>query len=890
MMDRSSMSQNGNRGLEGSSQPLLQLEASIRQRESMLLETQQKLDLLKDDFQYNLKLIEARDKEIERLEEVVLGYRKRGEEMEEKIKSLSGKIEILQQKEVERQEKVEQDKLMYKRVLDELRNVIESMQWSHDEDIKSKNFQLDNFKAEVQAIQRSKEEALELQRRELTSTFEQIVHEREEAFQIKERDIAMQISMLDQKFEKIQSENLRLKSEAREVKLMNEKLLGDLSDKDNLIRRLQTDLTEVQKSKETMEDGLKRLNNSLQNQVQRLSDQYSREKAELQALVEKSNQEANREREFRGIVEQRLGDAQATAAAEIETLRTELSNLSKRQAVLLQEQDALRSEKDQLLQRLGTKRVEADSLVAQKQLLENDVNLSTERIQRTERELADLRAQLSTTQQEHAQYRADMEKRYNQLVQEGEEKLEAEEQRSREAIQRMESKYKTQLEIFKQEMDQERQNRETHFHRRMEEQEQDLHARLRSQQEEADEHVAALKRELTECKTEADAVKLRLKAQEQQILTLQQDLKQARLSTTIASNGPLPSVVAPPSRSATVQFSTEDLTLGDISLPSPMNSELNGLSWMGSPMQPSGSLPPPPPRFSTTPRTSHGEEDFVNSTRAIAENKARTEAIDTLTAENEKLKQFIREMRKDIEEVKQYSAWKEQEKQETKERSQEDSSPMQGGQLTLLEKRLEESSNEIMRLRNERKKLMETGNELRAALFKMENKKDAMEELKLEEARQENVNAIMDWIYTQPGQQGANPPAGGSSVYPPFTSPQMLSRNVWDTVSPHSRRAVGGIGSPAGQLAERAQYSEGSLLYPRENIEISGKGLSTTGQTQRTSRVSTNTVGNSERTTKSQMEALERLKERQRSNAQPRKVVNYAVQAAAEAAAQAATK
>lgn len=170
----------------------------------------------------------------------------------------------------------------------------------------------------------------------------------------------------------------------------------------------------------------------------------------------------------------------------------------------------------------------------------------------------------------------------------------------------------------------------------------------------------------------------------------------------------------------------------------------------------------------------------------------------------------------------------------------------------------------------------------------MESKKDAMEELKLEEARQENVNTIMDWIYTQPGQQVANP--GGSAVYPPYSSPQALSRNVWDTVSPHSRRTVGGVGSPAGQWGERAQYSEGSLMHPRENIEISGKGLSTTGQTQRTSRVSTNNVGNSERTTKSQMEALERLKERQRANAQPRKVVNYAVQAAAEAAAQAATK
>lgn len=43
------------------------------------------------------------------------------------------------------------------------------------------------------------------------------------------------------------------------------------------------------------------------------------------------------------------------------------------------------------------------------------------------------------------------------------------------------------------------------------------------------------------------------------------------------------------------------------------------------------------------------------------------------------------QMRKDIEEVKQHSAWKDQQKQETKERNQEDSSPVQGGQLTLLE-------------------------------------------------------------------------------------------------------------------------------------------------------------------------------------------------------------
>jgi chromosome segregation ATPase len=91
-----------------------QLESIIAEKEKLMLETRQKFELLKDDFQYNLKLIEARDKEIERLEQTIKVHVKRGDELEQKVRSLNAKIDSLQLKDTERQEKIEQDKIMQK--------------------------------------------------------------------------------------------------------------------------------------------------------------------------------------------------------------------------------------------------------------------------------------------------------------------------------------------------------------------------------------------------------------------------------------------------------------------------------------------------------------------------------------------------------------------------------------------------------------------------------------------------------------------------------------------------------------------------------------------------------------------------------------------------------
>jgi uncharacterized protein (DUF3084 family) len=91
-----------------------QLEKTIDERDKVLAESNQRFEKLKDDFQYNLRLIEARDKEIKRLEGIIDKQAKLNEELERENKVLNNKVETLQQREKERVDKFEQDKVMNK--------------------------------------------------------------------------------------------------------------------------------------------------------------------------------------------------------------------------------------------------------------------------------------------------------------------------------------------------------------------------------------------------------------------------------------------------------------------------------------------------------------------------------------------------------------------------------------------------------------------------------------------------------------------------------------------------------------------------------------------------------------------------------------------------------
>lgn len=161
------------------------------------------------------------------------------------------------------------------------------MQWNAEEDSKSKQFEIDKLKKELAILQRSKDDALDLQRKDLTNTFEQIIQQREDVYQKREEEINKQINFLDQRFEKLQNENLRLKEQNRELKVTNERLSEDVSQKDDKSRQVSYQLQEEIQKRLTIEDAMKRQINALQLDLQKLSDSKGKEKLELESQLEK---------------------------------------------------------------------------------------------------------------------------------------------------------------------------------------------------------------------------------------------------------------------------------------------------------------------------------------------------------------------------------------------------------------------------------------------------------------------------------------------------------------------------------------------------------------------------------------------------------------------------
>jgi hypothetical protein len=88
-----------------------QLESLVEERDQLLLESSKRFEKLKEDFEYNLTLIEARDIEIERLERELQKANETCEQSKTEKRNLSIQLELSQTKEIEKEKKAEQERV-----------------------------------------------------------------------------------------------------------------------------------------------------------------------------------------------------------------------------------------------------------------------------------------------------------------------------------------------------------------------------------------------------------------------------------------------------------------------------------------------------------------------------------------------------------------------------------------------------------------------------------------------------------------------------------------------------------------------------------------------------------------------------------------------------------
>lgn len=99
--------------------------------------------------------------------------------------------------------------------------------------------EIETLKADIRRLGAQKDEILESQRRDLTQTFESLLQQREESFAAKEREIGSQVSLLEARFEALQTENTRLKADIAACQRKRETLTEEAAGKEEARRQLQ---------------------------------------------------------------------------------------------------------------------------------------------------------------------------------------------------------------------------------------------------------------------------------------------------------------------------------------------------------------------------------------------------------------------------------------------------------------------------------------------------------------------------------------------------------------------------------------------------------------------------------------------------------------------------
>ena len=114
-----------------------------------------------------------------------------------------------------------------------------------------------------------------------------LVHQREESFSLRERDIGQQVNALNQKFENLHLENSRLRSENSDLLLRNETAADDVLAKRDQMRQLQWKLDDERSCKEQDDDQRQRYVQQLNLELIAVKEKAVLEVAELSKAVDK---------------------------------------------------------------------------------------------------------------------------------------------------------------------------------------------------------------------------------------------------------------------------------------------------------------------------------------------------------------------------------------------------------------------------------------------------------------------------------------------------------------------------------------------------------------------------------------------------------------------------
>ncbi|XP_026557667.1 coiled-coil domain-containing protein 57 [Pseudonaja textilis] len=250
-------------------------ETTLQETRKQLQEMHRKFNSLKEDFTYNLKVLEERDKELEHFDTLFIQLKMVENANQAEASDLRIQVDKLQQALAQETKKQEALKDQYQRKLKEHQLALDQLHSSKDADISHYHEEYENMKQQLERKLQEAEGELALQRQELLVVIDTEIKEREHEFRVKADEMSnlvlsheLKVKLLTKELEALKEAGMKAADSLKMAEAANMELekqvrckdweIKDITAiKDAQIQDLESKLASVQlgweKEKETFE-------------------------------------------------------------------------------------------------------------------------------------------------------------------------------------------------------------------------------------------------------------------------------------------------------------------------------------------------------------------------------------------------------------------------------------------------------------------------------------------------------------------------------------------------------------------------------------------------------------------------------------------------------------
>ncbi|XP_046573024.1 coiled-coil domain-containing protein 57-like isoform X2 [Haliotis rubra] len=273
---------------EASQKRVESLEKACREKEQSLAAERTKLTKLKEDFKYNLKLLEERDQELQAYDANFTELRAHLSTKTAEVSELKIRLDDMKKATQRETQAMVELQAHYQHRLRERHTEVDSFKTSKTQELDKERAEFETFRRKLQLRLKEVEEELDTQKRELSTGFEEALKRREHEFRVKADEMGAKVleyelkaKLLDKELEMVKSSQNKQRELCKESESHTRQLEKAVKERDWAIKDVtvmkDARISELETKLRETETGIARLQEDFQRKFSEM-DLMMREK------------------------------------------------------------------------------------------------------------------------------------------------------------------------------------------------------------------------------------------------------------------------------------------------------------------------------------------------------------------------------------------------------------------------------------------------------------------------------------------------------------------------------------------------------------------------------------------------------------------------------------